>query len=197
MPRVVTYIDGLNLYYGIRSRGWKRYQWIDPWVLSTNLLKPGQRLDAVHYFVSKFLPEGGKADEAIQQNEYLEALEAIGGLQVHYGYHQVVRRDCSECGAFHNAYEEKGTDVNIAVRMVRDDADDAFDVAILISGDGDLAGPVRDIRARHPEKQVVAAFPRKRKSENISSAATAHFVIGRKLIRDSQLTGWLSKTTDG
>ena len=187
MRRVVAYIDGLNLYYGIRSRGWKRYRWVNPWVLSINLLKPDQRLEAVHYFSSKFLPEGGDMDEATQQNKYLEALEAIDGLQVHYGYHQVVRRVCPTCGAAHNTYEEKETDVNIAVRMVIDGADDAFDMAILISGDGDLAGPVRTVRAQHPEKRVVAAFPRERISENIRGAATTSFVIGRKPIRDSQL----------
>ena len=193
MQRVAVYIDGLNLYYGMRSRGWKRYRWVNPWALSVSFLKPGQRLEAVHYFSSKFLPEGGDPDEAIQQNKYLEALEAIDGLQVHYGYHQVVRWVCSTCGASRNAYEEKETDVNIAVRMVIDSADDAFDVAILVSGDGDLAGPVRTVRARHPEKHVVAAFPRKRKTENVRSAATASFVIGRKRIRDSQLTDFQNR----
>lgn len=193
MQRVVVYIDGLNLYYGIRSIGLERCQWLDPWILSMNLLEPGQRLESVHYFASKFLPEGGNEDEAIQQNKYLEALEAIDGLQVHYGYHQAVKRVCPTCGASHSAYEEKETDVNIAVQMVLDCVDDAFDMAILISRDGDLAGPIRAIRARHPQKRVVAAFPSGRKSENLSSAATASFVIGRKRISDSQLPDEIAK----
>ena len=194
MQRVTVYIDGLNLHYGVRSRGWERYQWIDPWALSENLLKPEQRLQAVHYFAAKFLTESGDPDKTTRQNEYLEALEAIDGLTVHYGYHQAVRRRCSTCGALYGAYEEKGTDVNIATRMVCDAYEDVFDVAILVSGDGDLAGPVRAIRARHPEKLVVAAFPPRRHSENIRHAATASDTIGRKPIRDSQLTGWLSET---
>ena len=193
MQRVAVYIDGLNLYYGIRSSGWGHHQWVNPWDLSMSLLKPGQRLESVHYFSSKFLPEGGNKNEAIQQNKYLEALEAIDDLQVHYGYHQVVRRVCPTCGASRSAYEEKETDVNIAVRMVLDGADDAFAVAILISGDGDLAGPVRAIRARHPEKHVVAAFLPKQKSENIRNAATTTFVIGRKRISDSQLPDEIAK----
>lgn len=194
MQRVTVYIDGLNLHYGVRSRGWERYQWIDPWALSENLLKPEQSLQAVHYFAAKFLTESGDPDKTTRQNKYLEALEAIDGLTVHYGYHQAVRRRCSTCGALYGSYEEKGTDVNIATQMVCDAYEDAFDAAILISGDGDLAGPVRAIRARHPEKLVVAAFPPKRHSKNIRRAATAWRSIGRKPIRDSQLTGWLSET---
>lgn len=26
--RVITYIDGFNLYFGLKSKGWKRYYWI-------------------------------------------------------------------------------------------------------------------------------------------------------------------------
>ena len=29
MPRVVTYIDGFNLYFGLRSQGWERFLWLD------------------------------------------------------------------------------------------------------------------------------------------------------------------------
>ena len=194
MQRVTVYIDGLNLYYGIRFRGWERYQWIDPWALSENLLKPEQRLQSVHYFAAKFLVEGDNRDSSVLQNKYLESLENIDGLKVHYGYHQAVRRRCSACRKFYGAYEEKGTDVNIATQMLCDAYEDAFDVAILISGDGDLAGTVHAVRARHPEKLVIAAFPPTRHSGNIRRAATAWRSIGRKPIRDSQLTGWLTKT---
>ena len=193
MQRVAVYIDGLNLYYGIRSSGWERCQWVDPSALAGNLLKPDQRLESVHYFASKFLPEGGDMDETIQQNKYLEALESIDGLQVHYGYHQVVRRGCPTCGALHDVYEEKMTDVNIAVELLCDAHDDAFDTAMLVSGDGDLAGPVEAVIKRHPQKSVVVAFPPNRRSVGLSAAASASFVIGRKRISDSQLPDEIAK----
>ena len=193
MQRVAVYIDGLNLYYGIRSKGWGLYQWVNPWALSMNLLKSGQRLEAVHYFASKFLREGGNPDESIQQNKYLEALEAIDGLQIHYGYHQAVMWVCSTCGASHNAYEEKATDVNIAVKLICDAHDDAFDTALLVSGDGDLAGTIKAVRERYPQKSVVAAFPPNRRSVGLSAAATASLVIGRKRISDSQLPDEIAK----
>ena len=51
------------------------------------------------------------------------------------------------------------TEVNIAEEFHSDAQDDAFDAAIIISGDGYLASPVRAISKRHPEKRAVVAFP--------------------------------------
>ena len=42
MLRVMTYIDGFNLFFGLKSKGWRRYYWYDPRLLSEHLLKPGQ-----------------------------------------------------------------------------------------------------------------------------------------------------------
>ena len=29
MQRVRMYVDGFNLFYGLRARGWRRYYWLD------------------------------------------------------------------------------------------------------------------------------------------------------------------------
>jgi hypothetical protein len=47
-------------------------------------------------------------------------------------------RECLNCGDRWIVYEEKETDVNIAIAMVEDAARDAYDSAILISADSDL-----------------------------------------------------------
>ena len=70
--RVTAYIDGLNLYYSLKTMGWRRYYWLDIRRLLENLLKPGQRLDEIHYFTTREL---SGADKAARQNAYLDALE--------------------------------------------------------------------------------------------------------------------------
>ena len=35
MSRVVAYVDGFNLYFGLRSKGWKKYYWLDLCALAT------------------------------------------------------------------------------------------------------------------------------------------------------------------
>jgi hypothetical protein len=56
--RVVGYIDGFNLYFGIRSKQWDRLLWLDPARLLENLLKPHQSLIAVKYFTARLSGPG-------------------------------------------------------------------------------------------------------------------------------------------
>ena len=82
MERVVVYIDGFNLYYGLRSRGWRRYYWLDLRRLSENLLRPRQVLAAIRYFTARILPEPDDRDKPVRQSMYLEALATLPDLQI-------------------------------------------------------------------------------------------------------------------
>ena len=85
------------------------------------------------------------------------------------------------------------TDVNIAVEMLNDAYDDAFDTAMLVSADSDLSAPVEAVRARFPKKRVVVACPPDRQSKRLESVASACFRIGRKKFHDSQFPDELRK----
>ena len=80
-----------------------------------------------------------------------------------------------------------------AVELLGDAQDDAFDTAIIISGDGDLASPVRAVGDRYPEKRAIVAFPPGRHSAGLRSAAAGHFTIGRDVCRDSQFPDRVAK----
>jgi hypothetical protein len=54
------------------------------------------------------------------------------------GRYQTKRMTCRQCGSAWTSYEEKETDVNIAVALVADAAASASDVALIISADSDL-----------------------------------------------------------
>lgn len=195
MERIIVYIDGFNLYYGIKSKGWKDCYWLDLYRLAQNLLKPDQRLKTVHYFTSRISASSGNADKTKRQGTYLEALEAFEhrDLNIHYGKFQKSPKTCSVCQATVESHQEKMTDVNIAVQLLCDAEDDKFDTAILISGDSDLTPPVKAIRDRHPEKRVVIACPPDRKSNHLCQSAHASFPIGRNKLKHSQLPGQVTK----
>ncbi len=178
---------GFNLFYGLRARGWRRYYWLDLHRLAESLLRPGQRVDAVRYFTSRLEYYPSDPGKQTRQNTCLEALTTLPDTHIHYGYFQAKPQRCHNCGAVWRAYEEKMTDVNIAVELLGDAHDDAFDSAILVSGDGDLAGPLLALRERYPTKSVVVAFPPKRNSIALINAATAHFTVGRGRFHNSQL----------
>ncbi len=185
--RVVVYVDGFNLYYGLRSKGWRRYYWLDVRRLAENLLWPDQRLAAVRYFTARALAEPDDPGKPDRQNVYLEALATRPDFHIHYGYFLLKGRRCQQCGATWQTYEEKMTDVNISVELLGDAQDDAFDTAILISADSDLSGPVYAVQRRYPEKRVVVAFPPDRASKHLREASSSSFTIGREAFRDSLL----------
>lgn len=78
------------------------------------------------------------------------------------------------------------TDVNIAVELMKDSFDDAFDTALLLSADSDLAAPVSFIRDRYPSKRIVMVRPPNRQSKKLESLVHGSFALGRKMLQDSQ-----------
>ncbi len=60
-------------------------------------------------------------------------------------------RACRNCESAWTDHEEKETDVNIALHLLRDAHQDRFDRALLISGDSDLVPAVRMVRALFPQ----------------------------------------------
>ena len=193
MQRVMVYIDGFNLYFGLRSKGWRRYYWADLRRLAENLLRSEQRLVAVRYFSARISARPGNPDKRKRQATYLEALETLPDFHIHFGHYLAKPQRCHACGATWDTHEEKMTDVNIAVELLGDAQDDAFDMAMILSGDSDLATAVQAVRRRYPAKRVIIAFPPARDSVQLRKVASGWFRIGRKMLKDSQFSDRVAK----
>ena len=180
--RVVAYIDGFNLYFGLKSAGWKRFYWINLQLLAQNLLKPGQDLVFTKYFTSRV---SYPAEKERRQSTFLEALETLNDFRIYYGHYQADPQRCRKCG--HKVWipNEKMTDVNIAVEMLSDAYQNLFDVALVISADSDLSPPVLAIKNLFPEKRLVIAFPPQRHSAQLQRLAHGFIQIGRASIARS------------
>jgi uncharacterized LabA/DUF88 family protein len=187
MTRVVTYVDGFNLYFGLRTMHWRKYYWLDLVALSRSLLKPDQQLEAVHYFTARLSFTGNNQTDIERQSDYLDALVTLPELTIHYGHFLDKRRTCRSCGATWTDHEEKMTDVNIATRLLLDAFHDRFDTALLISADSDLTTPVEQVLSSFPGKRVIVVQPPGRNSVKLRGAATASFTLGEAKIRQSQL----------
>jgi hypothetical protein len=192
--RVIAYIDGFNLYFGMKSKGWKRYYWLDLPALCGQLLKPGQNLEATKYFTSRVSPTRHDPDQGIRQNTYLEALETHSGTRAVLGHYLPKSVVCRQCGSSWQTFEEKRTDVNIAIEMLADAHADRFDTALLISADSDLSAPIEKIRSLFPSKRVIAAFPPDRHSGQLARLVHGSFTIGEAKLRKSQLPDLVVKS---
>jgi uncharacterized LabA/DUF88 family protein len=194
MGRVMAYVDGFNLYFGLRSKGWRKYYWLDLFALATALLKPGQTLQGVHYFTSRIRANGRNVADIQRQTTYLEAISTLPTVQTHFGHYLEKPKQCHQCGAQWMDYEEKMTDVNIAVQLLADAFDHRFDTALLISGDSDLTTPVKQVRQRFPEKRIVVALPPGKQSVELTRAGSGFFHIGEDKLRQSQLPPQVQRT---
>ena len=180
--RVIAYIDGFNLYYGLKAAGWKRFYWLNLQTLVRNLLKAEQDLVFTKYFTSRV---SYPPDKERRQSTFLEALETLNELRVYYGHYQMNPQHCRKCGNKVMIPSEKMTDVNIAVEILTDAYQDMFDVAFLMSADSDLTAPVLAIKNLFPDKRIIVAFPPQRHSAQLERLAHGSLQIGRASLAKS------------
>ena len=180
MQNVIAYIDGFNLYYGLKTKGWRRFYWLNVQALAQHFLKPGQTLTQTKYFTTVMAEP---PDKHQRQAVFLDALQTLPNFNIYYGHFLVDKVTCRHCGHTYDTYHEKMTDVNMAVELMTDAFQDVFDVALLISADSDLVGPVKSIRRLFPNKKVVVVFPPDRYSRALQQAAS-----GQKFINGAELS---------
>lgn len=190
MTRVIAYIDGFNLYFGLRDKGWRRFYWLNVKLLAQNLLKFNQQLVMTKYFTARVI---GAPDKQKRQSTFIEALETLSNLKIFYGKYQLNPRKCPNCGFKDKVPNEKMTDVNIAVEMFSDAINGEFDIALLLSADSDLVPPVRAIKNTFTQKRIVVAFPPKRSSVELENIAHACLRIGRANFARSLLPDKVTK----
>ena len=186
LKRTSMFIDGFNLYHGMKAISGRAYLWLDLESLALSLIKPQQQvLISVLYFTAMIRDD----PEALKrQDTYLSALEAFcPRVEVVRGTFQRRKIRCDSCQNRRVSYEEKETDVSLAVRLVEGAANRDFDTAVLLSGDSDFVPAVAAAKRLHPSLRVVAVFPPKRVSDALRRVADANFVLGRARISQNQL----------
>lgn len=215
LPRngqAIVYIDGFNLYFGLRAstvsqKGYKRLPkktyWLDLQKLSEKIVKNND-LIAVKYFTARIKGDPAKQD---RQNAFLSAIQLhcpkLRIFEGRYLLRQMFCRNCRKissdiicpsCGHVNIFPEEKKSDVNIATQMLKDAYENNFDIAYLISGDSDIVPPIQVIRSMVPSKKVAVAFPPHRGgSKELAEAADFSFHISPSNIKNSLLPDIIPK----
>ncbi|GAA4780102.1 NYN domain-containing protein [Novosphingobium ginsenosidimutans] len=160
MTIVRVYIDGFNVYHAIEQQGDPRLKWLNYWQLSQSLLRPGETLDAVHFFTAVWRFETTKQK---RHENFIAALDAYG-VQVHQGDFGKPKKWCATHERFCKFREEKQTDVGIAVRMLVDASGGQPQRMILVTADSDQIPTARALR-QMDHISLTLAFPPGRAGE--------------------------------
>lgn len=171
----IVYIDGYNLYYG-RLRH-TSYKWLDPFELFHTILKaqnPSSNIIKIKYFTApvkaRFASHGQAS--AAAQNSYHRALKHLYSdrIEIIQGYHTVEKGnpprykkpidkdDRVEVWKF----EEKQTDLNLALHMYRDAINENILQQVLVSNDSDLELPLKLVKEDKPNITMGLIIPRKK-----------------------------------
>ncbi|MGI6573549.1 MAG: NYN domain-containing protein [Fermentimonas sp.] len=154
--KVIAYIDGFNFYYGLKSRNWKNFYWLDMVKFIENNLRRHQELLEVHYF-SAIPNDRGKAS---CQDKLFQANKLNPKFILHLGKYLPKALTCYNCQRTIHTFEEKETDVRIASLMLYDCFVNKSDVVILVSADSDLIPPIEIMRQINPRLKIIVFFPK-------------------------------------
>lgn len=136
--RVIVFIDGNNLYHRLKENSW--ITWINVGSLAKRLA--GQRT-LIHVYYYNSPPPNGKSHTK-SGNKYLDEVKKTPNVTFRPSRLQATEK-VDEYGHYHS-FVEKGGDTAITTDMVSLAASDQYDVAILVTNDGDYEPACRQIK---------------------------------------------------
>jgi len=188
-PRVGFFVDGFNLYHSIarlaQETSDESVKWLDLQGLARGILpliSPTASLASIHYFTA--LPEHlylANPGRLQRHRTYLRALTAHGSLRPsiilgRIAQQQVqVRTASGEITG--SIWREKGTDVALAMALLREASKGGLDEAVIISGDADYVPAVKVFRQMYPDVGLRFAFPRGRASKELLREVPSSFTL--------------------
>lgn len=114
-----------------------------------------------------------------RHKNFVRCLEDTG-IKVEINRFKYKEIECPFCKQTIGKYEEKETDVSIALKLLEVFIKNECDIAVLISGDTDLAPAVRMARKLYPKKHIFFAFPAYRKNKELATLCPDYMVIKAK-----------------
>lgn len=159
MPnRSIIYIDGYNFYYGAVYQ--TRFKWLNFQTLFQTL-RQDDSIQKIYYFTALL---DNDPVRLARQNAYLEAMRTCNLMEIVLGKYKSKEITCRVHRCTHQirqfqTYEEKRTDVNIALQMLADAYENKCDRFIVISGDSDLVPVINRVKRKFPNKKVTVYVP--------------------------------------
>jgi uncharacterized LabA/DUF88 family protein len=173
--KTIVYIDGFNLYY--RCLRGTANKWLNIEALSKAVLPKDSDIQAICYYTARVSGRTNK-DSPKDQHAYLRAISTLPTVSIYYGNFIVSKKWAGLVDppttfkplpqvAWVWKTEEKGSDVNLGVHLVRDAYKGLFDRAVVLTNDTDLVEPIR-IVTEECQLEVILLNPNK-KGESATS----------------------------
>ena len=176
--RAIFFIDGFNLYHSLdNNSAFRKYKWLNLWNFCERLLLPNDKLTDVLYFTAY---THWNPSRQARHHTYV-TINKHQGCKVIFGHFQERARismalcapPCTYpsgkhyCGKKYLAHEEKMTDVNIAVNILKACVQGKCDAVYLLSGDNDLVPALEVARELCPAIRIRVVLPINAKAKKL------------------------------
>ncbi|MBF0493353.1 MAG: NYN domain-containing protein [Deltaproteobacteria bacterium] len=183
MKKTIFLIDGFNLYHAISAqKTLRKYKWLNLHSLCSSFLTSNEKINKIFYFTA-YYPGNGPRRQKHQL--YVRALE-LHEVTTIFGEFKRKDKFCKSCYKTSEGYEEKQTDVNIAIELFRQAVNDTYDTAYIISGDSDLLPSIRAVKSTFPEKTIKLILPPMRQSESLKKEVHWYMRMKEKHLANNQ-----------
>ncbi|MEM7495185.1 MAG: NYN domain-containing protein [Myxococcota bacterium] len=172
--RVALFINGKTFYAGWRetTQGLRvDFPAMAHWIVKQ---AGGKTLVGAHYYTSVIETQEAAEDPSSQGlRKFLEMLENQAGFFVHVSRRKIAISTCEHCHEESTFTSDKELDLELTAHMLQQAFADAYDTAVLVTGDGDYTPVIR--RLRTMGKQIhVAGWGVSGMSKRLRGEAFSH-----------------------
>ena len=183
------FIDGFNVYHAIDTPRLCKYKWLNYWVLAKQFLRGRDTLTDVLYFTA--YPPWNPAKR--HRHECLVSANEAQGVKAVLGEFRRTKKKCrAKCKKSYLTFEEKRTDVNIAIHLFQNAVIDAYDKAVLVSGDSDIIPSVQAVQKTFQKKELSVVIPIGRRAKELKRVIGSSMKMKESHLRTSQLPAKLT-----
>lgn len=196
--KIAFFVDGFNLYHAI-DKNFKanKYKWLNLRLLAENIKKPEEKIKNILYFSAYCSWNKEKKDK---HKLYVRALSSVGVRLIKGSFcnveksftktkNEVVSSDKIFDELPNNlvfkTYEEKKTDVNIAVSLIEEAISENYDVFYILSADSDFAPALKYIKKHHRKIKLVSVLPPKSSGYKIKQVCDNQIYLTEDLLKKS------------
>ena len=190
MARVAAFVDGFNLFHALDANpDFHKFKWLNLSKLARSFVKQEDEIAAVFYFTAYATWAPQKVEK---HKNYVRALE-LEGVKPVFGEFRRKDKKCPKCGKVYSTFEEKETDVNIALKLFQTAIADLYDTALIVSGDSDLIPALEAVKQTFPDKKIIVVIPIGRHAEALKQTAHAHMKLKVKHLQTCQFEDKIRK----
>jgi uncharacterized LabA/DUF88 family protein len=180
-PTVMAFVDAGYLTAGARTHlklpSAPRIDglWLTRWVSSAWTSRRGGDVLRAYVYDAQY-PDG--AAQYSDQRSYFDALGAQPGIRLRLGH--LVERSA---GSPRAAWQQKGVDTLMVLDLVRLAQQRAFDTALIIAGDRDLAEVLRVVADDHARRVILYSVEGSAPAKELVQSADDHGIIDGQSLR--------------